>query len=93
MSVRNSIFLTAVRAIPPKIATIGFQIPRPWNLFATAVAGDLRAVVRERVDQGVDVVKVMASGGFATPDSDQLGAQFSASELEVLVEEAHRACA
>jgi imidazolonepropionase-like amidohydrolase len=32
----------------------------------------------------------MASGGFATPDSDQLGAQFGTSELSVLVDEAHR---
>ena len=31
MSVRNSIFRTAERAMPPKIATIGFQMPRPWN--------------------------------------------------------------
>jgi imidazolonepropionase-like amidohydrolase len=33
----------------------------------------------------------MASGGFATPETDQLGAQFSVDELVTLVEEAHRA--
>ena len=31
MSVRNSIFRTAERAMPPKTATIGFQMPRPLN--------------------------------------------------------------
>jgi imidazolonepropionase-like amidohydrolase len=39
----------------------------------------------------VDVIKVMASGGFATPQTDQLGAQFTAIELAGLVAEAHRA--
>ena len=39
MSVRNSIFRTADRAMPPKIATIGFQIPRPWNFIFVTPAG------------------------------------------------------
>ena len=39
MSVRNSIFLTAERAMPPKIATIGFQMPRPWNFIAVTPCG------------------------------------------------------
>lgn len=52
---------------------------------------ELRAAVVERAERGVDVVKVMASGGFATPGTDQLGAQFTPAELAVLVEEAHRA--
>jgi imidazolonepropionase-like amidohydrolase len=53
--------------------------------------GDLREAVVERAERGVDVVKVMASGGFATPDSDQLGAQFTADQLRALTDEAHRA--
>jgi imidazolonepropionase-like amidohydrolase len=52
--------------------------------------GDLRSAVAERVSRGVDVIKVMASGGFATPETDQLGAQFTAEQLAVLVDEAHR---
>ena len=51
----------------------------------------LRSAVAEHVRRGVDVIKVMASGGFATPGSDQLGAQFTAAELAVLVDEAHAA--
>ena len=84
------------RAGLPRVVAAGPPITTPGghcHFLGGAVAGDLRAAVRERADRGVDVVKVMASGGFATPDSDQLGAQFSASEFEVLVEEAHRACA
>jgi imidazolonepropionase-like amidohydrolase len=37
------------------------------------------------------VVKVMASGGFATAGTDQLGAQFSVAELRTMVFRAHRA--
>ena len=47
--------------------------------------------VAERVERGVDVVKVMASGGFLTPGSDQLGAQFEVGPLRALVEECHHA--
>jgi imidazolonepropionase-like amidohydrolase len=54
-----------------------------------AVDGDLRAAVTEHAERGVDVIKVMASGGFTTPGTDQLGAQFTAEELAVLVDEAH----
>jgi imidazolonepropionase-like amidohydrolase len=50
----------------------------------------LRAAVRERADRGVDVVKVMASGGTMTPGTRQEVAQFTAGQLTVLVEEAHR---
>lgn len=54
-----------------------------------AVDGDLRAAVADHVERGVDVIKVMASGGFTTPGTDQLGAQFTADELAVLVDAAH----
>jgi imidazolonepropionase-like amidohydrolase len=47
--------------------------------------------MRERVQRGVDVVKVMASGGITTPGSDVMGTQFSADEMHLLVELAHDA--
>lgn len=56
---------------------------------ATGVDG-LRAAVRERAERGVDVVKVMASGGELTPGSVPYEPQFTAGELRALVEEAHR---
>ena len=54
-----------------------------------AVDGNLRGG-RGGAERGVDVIKVMASGGFATPGSDPLGAQFTSAELTALVDEAHR---
>jgi imidazolonepropionase-like amidohydrolase len=50
----------------------------------------LRAAVRERAERGVDVVKVMASGGELTPGSVAHEPQFTAHELRALVDEAHR---
>lgn len=51
----------------------------------------LHRAIAQRVERGVDVVKVMASGGFLTPGSDQLGAQFDVAPLRVLVEASHAA--
>lgn len=51
----------------------------------------LDRAVADRVERGVDLVKVMASGGFLTPGSDQLGAQFEVGPLRHVVEAAHGA--
>jgi imidazolonepropionase-like amidohydrolase len=51
---------------------------------------EIRAAVREHAERGVDVIKVMASGGRLTAGSDPSVAQFSQIELRALVEEAHR---
>lgn len=50
---------------------------------------ELRAAVRDHHERGVDVVKVMASGGFLTAGTDMFGAQFEAEVLRSVVEEAH----
>ncbi|MDG6105104.1 amidohydrolase family protein [Dactylosporangium aurantiacum] len=50
----------------------------------------LRAAVRERADRGVDIIKVMASGGTMTPGTRQEIAQFTREQLTVVVDEAHR---
>ncbi|HET8765739.1 MAG TPA: amidohydrolase family protein [Pedococcus sp.] len=90
----------AFREVPglPRVVVAGPPITIPaghCHFLGGAVRGttesDLRAAVVERAERGVDVVKVMASGGFATPDSDQLGAQFTADQLSALTDEAHRA--
>ncbi|GAB3017105.1 hypothetical protein GCM10011376_02850 [Nocardioides flavus (ex Wang et al. 2016)] len=57
--------------------------PDDWTTLDRAVSA--------RVERGVDVVKVMASGGFLTPGSDQLGAQFEVVALRHLVGGAHAA--
>lgn len=51
----------------------------------------VRAAVRERVERGVDGVKVMASGGVSTPGTDVLRTQFTDDDLRLLVDEAHAA--
>lgn len=56
-----------------------------------ATAEDIVAAVRERVERGVDVVKVMASGGMNTPGTDVSAAQFSLADLRRIVEGAHAA--
>jgi imidazolonepropionase-like amidohydrolase len=53
-------------------------------------AAGVRAAVRAHAERGVDVIKVMASGGMLTEGTDVAGTQFSAGELRVVVEEAHR---
>ena len=88
------------RGLPglPRVVASGPPITSPGghcHFLGGAIAGlldvDLRDAVAERVRAGVDVIKVMASGGFATPGTDQLGAQFTTAQLTVLVDEAHHA--
>lgn len=61
--------------------------------FGTTVAGigAMRRAVRTRVDQAVDAVKVMASGGVMTAGTDLFAPQFSSDELRVVVDIAHQA--
>jgi imidazolonepropionase-like amidohydrolase len=54
-------------------------------------AEQLRAAVRERVGRRVDVVKVMASGGVNTADTDVYAPQFSLADLRLLTDAAHGA--
>ena len=55
------------------------------------VPESLDRAVAERAERGVDVVKVMASGGFLTPGSDSLGAQFDVGTLRHVVDATHAA--
>ncbi|MGW3137587.1 amidohydrolase family protein [Streptomyces sp. NPDC001139] len=50
---------------------------------------ELRAAVRERAERGVDIVKIMASGGMTTPGTAVDQGQFTAEELAAVVAEAH----
>ncbi len=58
--------------------------------FLGGATDDVRAAVREHADRGVDVIKVMASGGGMTPGTNVADAQFSPDDLGALVDEAHR---
>lgn len=61
----------------------------PGTLGSPERIAGLRTAVAERVERGVDVVKVMSSGGVMTPDTDPAAAQFALDELRAVVEEAH----
>lgn len=80
--------LPTIVASGPPITSVGGHC----HFLGGAVTGvdGVRAAVREHAARGVDVVKVMASGGQMTAGTDVHAPQFSAGELRALVDEAHR---
>jgi imidazolonepropionase-like amidohydrolase len=79
--------LPAIVAAGPPITTPGGHC----HFLGGAASGErgLRAAVRERAERGVDVIKVMASGGNMTPGPLPYEPQFGAGALRAIVEEAH----
>ncbi len=79
---------TVVASGPP-LTSIGGHC----HFLGGEVSGTAQIVraVAERVDRGVDVVKVMASGGVNTPGTDVMRAQFTVDELQLVVDRAHAA--
>lgn len=51
---------------------------------------EVRKAVRQLCTSGVDLLKIMASGGSMTAESDPYHAQFGLAEVSVAVAEAHR---
>jgi imidazolonepropionase-like amidohydrolase len=84
------------RADQPTLVAAGPPITSPGGHchFLGGVAdpseAGVRAAVREHVERGVDVIKVMASGGTLTPGTRQECAQFDREVLRAAVDEAHR---
>jgi imidazolonepropionase-like amidohydrolase len=78
---------TVVAAGPPITTRRGHC----WSM-GGEVDGDqgLRAAVAERAERGVQVVKIMTSGGFATPGTEVLKCQFTAEQVALVAHEAHR---
>jgi imidazolonepropionase-like amidohydrolase len=79
---------TIVASGPP-ITSVGGHCG-PWGGEAEGEQA-LRRAVAQRVERGVDVVKIMASGGMTSPDTDVVAAQYSAEHLRLVVDEAHAA--
>ena len=82
--------------VGPRIVASGPPITTPnghcWFLGGGVEGVDgVRAAVRERAARGVDVIKVMASGGNMTPTVGPHESQFGRPELGVALEEAHAA--
>ena len=51
---------------------------------------EVRKATRKLCQEGVDFIKIMATGGMLTPASNPAAVQFSDAELAACVEEAHR---
>ena len=80
--------LPAILAAGPPITTPGGHC----HFLGGAASGNraLRAAVRERAERGVDVIKVMASGGNMAPGPLPYEPQFGAGALRAIVDQAHR---
>lgn len=88
VSTANSPRPTVVASGPPITSRGGHC----WFMGGEAEGADeLRAAVRARAERGVDIVKVMASGGANTPGSDVMRCQFTHDEMRLVVEESHAA--
>lgn len=76
----------------PTIVAAGPPITTPGGHchYLGGATTDVRAAVHEHAERGVDVVKIMASGGNLTPGTRPEIPQFGAGELRAAVEEAHR---
>jgi len=85
----NGAGLPTILASGPPITTTGGHCHYLGGAVAPGAAG-MRAAVRERAERGVDVIKIMASGGTLTPGTYQHEPQFEPAELRAAVEEAHR---
>jgi imidazolonepropionase-like amidohydrolase len=89
LGLRGSLDLPTIVAAGPPITTPGGHCHYLGGVAADGVTG-VRAAVRDHVERGVDVIKIMASGGALTPGTRPELSQFSAAELRAAVEEAHR---
>ncbi len=89
LGLRGRTDLPTILAAGPPITTPGGHCHYLGGAAAPTLAG-VRAAVREHAMQGVDVIKIMASGGNLTPGSRQDLAQFPPEVLGAAVEEAHR---
>lgn len=84
------------RAGEPRVVASGPPLTSPGG-HCSSMGGqvrgsrELRDAVRERVERGADVVKVMVSGGSMTPGSDLLALQFDPDEVGPVVRLAHAA--
>lgn len=78
---------TVIAAGPPLTIENGHC----WSMGGvTSGVESLRQAVRDRVERGADVVKIMTSGGVMTVGTDVLACQFTLEELRAVVDEAHR---
>ncbi len=86
---RGNTAMPTVLASGPPITSPGGHC---WNMGGQARGVDeLCRAVQYRAERGVDIVKIMASGGVSTPGTDSFVPQFTVAELRAVVDEAHSA--
>jgi imidazolonepropionase-like amidohydrolase len=78
----------------PEIIAAGPPLTSPGghcHFLGGEVVGEdgIRRAVRESVARGVDLIKIMATGGALTPTTDPLAPQFTVAEVAAAVREAH----
>lgn len=61
-----------------------------WNSIECDTEDELRRAVRTLVKNGVDFIKVMGSGGNATPGSNPEASQYDAASYSAVANDAHR---
>ena len=81
--------------VAPRLQTCGPAITTTaghGEFLGTAAdsADELRRSIRELCRQGVDFIKIMATGGLSDPETNRLRAQYSEEELRAAVDDAHR---
>lgn len=80
----------------PRVLVSGRPITIPLghlNMLGGVAEGidGVTALTRELIDEGVDVIKIIATGGNATPTSDPLRPAYSLAELRAIIDVAHEA--
>ena len=83
-------------SLEPTVVASGPPLTSPGGhcaLLGGAVTGsaEIEAAIAERVERRVDVVKVMATGGLYSPDTDIEHLQFTLQDLQLIVDRAHAA--
>lgn len=61
-----------------------------WNSIECDTKDELRRAVRNLVKNGADFIKLMGSGGNATPGSNPEASQYTAEEYQAVADDAHR---
>ena len=89
LELRGRTDLPTIVAAGPPVTTVGGHCHFLGGTAAPTIEG-IRAAVREHAERGVDVIKIMASGGSMTPGSRQELAQFPPEVLRAAVDQAHR---
>ncbi|MER6870244.1 MULTISPECIES: amidohydrolase family protein [Amycolatopsis] len=89
LALRGAADLPTIVAAGPPITSVNGHCHFLGGEVAAGSPAELRSAVRAHAERGVDVIKIMASGGTMTPGSSQERAQFTREALHAAIAEAH----